>query len=279
MKASDILEVFRFQAQHTAVYARYLELLGVDPLQITSPEFIPFLPIRFFKSHTVYNGSRPPEHVFTSSATTGMAPSHHPVDSLERYGQGVLDTFRLFYGNPSAYTILALLPSYMERPGSSLVYMMQVLMKKSSGKADGFYLHNKEDLYRHLQTLAAKGKPVWLLGAAFALLDFAETYTVTHPGLTVVETGGMKGKGVELSRETLHLRLKSGFPSAPFIANTVWLNCFPRHTPAKKICTSVAHLPCRFSSATCKILSGTLKTEYVAVSILQIWKTAIPVRS
>jgi len=215
MKASDILEVFRFQAQHTAVYARYLELLGVDPLQITSPEFIPFLPIRFFKSHTVYNGSRPPEHVFTSSATTGMTPSHHPVDSLERYGQGVLDTFRLFYGNPSAYTILALLPSYMERPGSSLVYMMQVLMKKSSGKADGFYLHNKEDLYRHLQTLAAKGKPVWLLGAAFALLDFAETYTVTHPGLTVVETGGMKGKGVELSRETLHLRLKSGFPSSP----------------------------------------------------------------
>ena len=214
MKASDILEVFRFQAQHTAVYARYLELLGVDPLQITSPEFIPFLPIRFFKSHTVYNGSRPPEHVFTSSATTGMAPSHHPVDSLERYGQGVLDTFRLFYGNPSAYTILALLPSYMERPGSSLVYMMQVLMKKVAGKQTVLPAQQG----RFIPAFANSGcqrKARLVTGSCICLLDFAETYTVTHPGLTVVETGGMKGKGVELSRETLHLRLKSGFPSSP----------------------------------------------------------------
>ncbi|NLA15907.1 MAG: acyl transferase [Bacteroidales bacterium] len=215
MKTCDILEVFRFQVAHTAVYGRYVELLGVDPLQVTSADRIPFLPIRFFKSHTVYNGAQPPEHVFTSSATTGMVPSRHPVDSLERYAQNVLDIFHLFYGDPSQYTILALLPSYLERPGSSLVYMMQVLMEKSSGKADGFYLYDHDRLYQRLQNLALKQKPVWLLGAAFALLDFAENRIIIHPQLTVVETGGMKGRGMDLSKESLHQCLKTSFPNSP----------------------------------------------------------------
>lgn len=215
MKASDIIALFRFQAKHTAVYARYLELLGVDPSGVTSPEQIPFLPIRFFKSHTVYNAPTPPEHIFTSSATTGMVPSRHPVDSLERYRKNTLDIFRLFYGDPSQYTILALLPSYLERPGSSLVTMMQALMEAGGRRADGFYLHDRESLSRRIRELAGSGQPVWLLGAAFALLDFVENHTIVHPGLTVVETGGMKGRGLELSREELHRRLKKGFPRNP----------------------------------------------------------------
>lgn len=215
MKDCDILKVFRYQAKHTAVYARYMQLLEVDPEKVKSPEEIPFLPIRFFKSHTVYNRPSPPEHIFTSSATTGMVPSRHPVDSLDRYGKNVLEIFRSFYGNPSDYTILALLPSYLERTGSSLVYMMKVLMEESGAQANGFYLHDQDRLYHTLLALARDKKPVWLMGVSFALLDFAAKYTVSHPGLIVVETGGMKGRNIELTRETLHERIRNGFPASP----------------------------------------------------------------
>jgi len=215
MKNYDLLELFRSQARHIAVYARYLELLGVDPLKVNFPDEIPFLPIRFFKTHKVYNAPGPHTHIFTSSATTGMVPSLHYVDSLGRYGKNVLDIFRFFYGDPSRYTILALLPSYLERPGSSLVYMMQVLMEKSGTGADGFYLSNQEALYHRLLDLAWREKPVWLIGVAFALLDFVKKFTLSHPGLIVVETGGMKGRGTDLSREELHERLQAGFPASP----------------------------------------------------------------
>mgnify|MGYP007112379854 FL=1 len=215
MKNYEFLELFRYQAKHTAVYARYLELLGVDPLKVNFPADIPFLPIRFFKTHKVYNAPCLHTHIFSSSATTGMVPSRHYVDSLDRYGKNVLDIFRFFYGDPSRYTILALLPSYLERPGSSLVYMMQVLMDKSETGTDGFYLSDQEALYRRLLDLSARGKPVWLIGAAFALLDFVEKFTLPHPGLIVVETGGMKGRGTELTREALHERLRGGFPESP----------------------------------------------------------------
>ncbi|MDD2823862.1 MAG: acyltransferase [Bacteroidales bacterium] len=214
MKACDIIETFRYQATHTAVYARYLELLGVDPQQVEIPENIPFLPIRFFKTHHIYNLTGQPQHIFTSSATTGMVPSRHPVDSLARYGKNVLDIFRFFYGEPGDYTILALLPSYLERTGSSLVYMMKELMERSSGKADGFYLYDRKALYLRLLDLARANRPVWLLGVSFALLDFSAEYTVRHPGLIVVETGGMKGRGDELSREELHGRISKGFPES-----------------------------------------------------------------
>ncbi len=215
MKNYDILELFRYQAKHTAIYARYLDLLEINPQKVNSPEEIPFLPIRFFKTHRVYNASCPPEHVFTSSATTGTVPSRHYVDSLDRYGKNVLDIFRFFYGDPSRYTILALLPSYLERPGSSLVYMMQVLMEKSGTGAGGFYLSDQEALYGRLLDLSTQGKPVWLIGAAFALLDFVDKFTLRHPGLIVVETGGMKGRGTELTREALHERLRGGFLDSP----------------------------------------------------------------
>jgi len=215
MKNYDLLELFRSQARHIAVYARYLELLGVDPLKVNFPDEIPFLPIRFFKTHKVYNAPGPHTHIFTSSATTGMVPSLHYVDSLGRYGKNVLDIFRFFYGDPSRYTILALLPSYLERPGSSLVYMMQVLMEKSGTGADGFYLSNQEALYHRLLDLAWREKPVWLIGVAFALLDFVKKFTLSHPGLIVVETGGMKDRGTDLSREELHERLQAGFPASP----------------------------------------------------------------
>ncbi len=215
MKDCDIIDTFRYQAKNTQVYARYLDLLGIDPLQVKSPSVIPFLPIRFFKTHDVYNGLKPAREVFTSSATTGMIPSRHPVDRLERYAKNVLEIFRYFYGDPSQYAILALLPSYLERKGSSLVYMMQVLMDQTNTSKDGFYLYNRQALYERLLALAAENKPVWLLGVSFALLDFAREFTVTHPGLTVVETGGMKGRGTEFTRQVLHRRLKEGFPQSP----------------------------------------------------------------
>jgi len=215
MKDCDIIETFRYQATHTGVYARYLELLGIDPLRVQSPSAIPFLPIRFFKTHNVYNGLNPPMEVFTSSATTGMIPSRHPVDSLERYEKNVLEIFRHFYGDPSQYTVLGLLPSYLERKGSSLVYMMKVLMEHGNTSEDGFYLYNRQALYERLMALAAKNMPVWLLGVSFALLDFAREFTVHHPGLTIVETGGMKGRGTDLTRGELHRQLKQGFPQSP----------------------------------------------------------------
>ncbi len=215
MKECDIIDMFRYQAKHTRVYARYLDLLGVDPGQVHSASAIPFLPIRFFKTHYVYNGRKPAREVFTSSATTGMVPSRHPVDSMERYAKNVLEIFRYFYGDPSQFTILTLLPSYLERQGSSLVYMMQVLMEQSNTSEDGFYLYNRQALYERLLLLAADNKPVWLLGVSFALLDFAKEFTVSHSGLIVVETGGMKGRGTELTRQTLHRHLKEGFPRSP----------------------------------------------------------------
>lgn len=208
------LEIFHRQAVRNPVYAKYLNLLDIHPEQVGSLEEIPFLPIRFFKSHYVYAASTPAECVFTSSATTGMTPSRHPVAHLSAYRESLLGTFRQFYGDPSDYVILGLLPSYLERSGSSLVYMVQTLMEQSGHPLNGYYLYDHDRLHATLAQCAATGQKVWLIGVSFALLDFAKNHHCPYSGITVIETGGMKGRGIELLRTDLHARLQTAFPAA-----------------------------------------------------------------
>lgn len=206
------LETFRFQAQHCEVYRSYITLLGTNPKEVTSLSKIPFLPIELFKTHTVYCGAQPPQHLFLSSATTGLTPSFHHIALLELYQESFLRCFTHFFGSPEQYTILALLPSYLERPNSSLVYMVNHLMKRSGAKENRFYLNNHKELYHQLSTLNHQGKQRTLLfGLSFALLQFLEEYTLQFPDLDVVETGGMKGRAIEISRTQLHQQLREGF--------------------------------------------------------------------
>lgn len=205
------LEIFKIQALYCKPYSRYLELLEIDPDKINSPGQIPFLPVSIFKSHDIRCFEGSPEAIFTSSATTGMTPSSHPVKSLGLYKKSFTETFRLFFGEPSNYNILALLPSYLEREGSSLVYMMESLIDQSSKNESGFYLYNFDHLYNKLRQLRDTGQKCILLGVTFALLDFAERHSLEYPGLTVIETGGMKGRKKEVSRSEVHSILKKAF--------------------------------------------------------------------
>ena len=209
--AACALKTFRFQAAHCHVYADYLRLLQTDIDQIHSLEQIPHLPIELFKTHFVYCGPQKPEMVFTSSATTGMVPAQHPVASRKLYEESFSRTFRQFMGAPSDYNLLALLPSYLERQGSSLVYMVDKLMQQARKPHSGYYLYNHEELHHKLLLLQAQGQPCLLVGVSFALLDFAQACPLSFPELKIIETGGMKGRGQELSRLELHSRLTQGF--------------------------------------------------------------------
>lgn len=208
------MEVFAFQAKNNPVYGEYLSLLETDLSAVKSPAMIPALPIRFFKSRRVVSAGTPEEILFTSSATTGMIPSRHYVTEKALYEKSFTGCFRRFYGDPAGYVILALLPSYLEREGSSLVYMAESLIQMSGHPESGFYLYNYPDLFELLGRLKKEGRKTILLGVSFALLDFAASFKTDFPGLTVIETGGMKGRGRELSREELHHRLAAGFGTA-----------------------------------------------------------------
>ncbi|MCI1778445.1 MAG: acyltransferase [Bacteroidales bacterium] len=204
------MDIFSYQSLHCKVYNEYLSLLGTDIRNISGTEQIPFLPIRFFKSRTVTTGDPSDRHmVFTSSATTGMVPSRHFVNNLNVYDADLMCGFEKFYGDPSGYSILALLPSYLEREGSSLVYMADKLIKKSGD--GGFYLYDYEALHEKLEKLKKGHKKVLLIGVSFALLDFVEKYKTVFPNLIVMETGGMKGRKREISRKELHQKLAAGF--------------------------------------------------------------------
>ncbi len=217
--ASTCLEVFLFQSAHCAVYRDFVGLLGISPASVTSLESIPFLPIELFKSKEVVS-DRPfiiknkSNITFTSSSTSGMIPSKHIVSDVSIYQESFYRGFRLFYGDPSQYAILALLPSYLERKGSSLVYMAEALIKASGDKRSGFYLYDFDSLYNALIQLKGEGKKTLLLGVSFALLDFAKKYKLqSSPDweLILMETGGMKGRGEEISRELLHSKLMDSF--------------------------------------------------------------------
>ncbi len=205
------LQVFRFQAQTCSVYREFITHLKIDANEITKTEHIPFLPINFFKSHDVLSGSNKAQLTFTSSGTTGTAGSRHLVTELGWYEESFRRAFDLFYGNISDYCILALLPSYLEREGSSLIYMVRDLVARSGNPDSGFFLYNHEELSMQLKKQQQASGPTLLIGVSFALLDFAEHYPIRFPELLIMETGGMKGRRKEMIREELHLALCNGF--------------------------------------------------------------------
>lgn len=204
------LDVFQFQAQTNSVYKSYMSFLGITPQEIKKTTDIPFLPIEFFKHEDVICEPNNRELVFTSSGTGGT-PSKHIIHDVAIYEQGFIKGFETFYGNINDYTILALLPSYMERSGSSLVYMCKNLISLTKNKDSGFYLKNQQDLFNLLVKLENQNRKTLLIGVSFALLDFAEKYPMELKNTIVMETGGMKGKREEMIREQLHAILQSHF--------------------------------------------------------------------
>ncbi|TRO64313.1 acyl transferase [Christiangramia sabulilitoris] len=205
------LEVFNHQFKNNRVYNQYCSLLKKRPSAVNSIRDIPFLPIEFFKSKKLITGNASPEITFTSSGTTGGNTSKHYVTSLKLYEKSFLKAFEKFYGNPEKFVFLALLPSYLERTGSSLIYMADALIKLSSHKESGFYLNDIGALSEKLEALDKSGEKVFLIGVSFALLDLVESYQFNLKNTIVMETGGMKGRRKEMIREELHSVLKKGF--------------------------------------------------------------------
>ncbi len=202
------IKTFFFQAKNNAVYKEYLELLKVIPDKINNIKKIPFLPVSFFKTHEIktFNGNK--EIVFTSSGTTGSETSKHHVYKSEFYQKSFETCFNLFYGNPHEYCILALLPSYLEKNGSSLVFMVNELIKQSKNADSGFFINNHTELNNKVKKLLNSSQKVILLGVSFALLDFAEAFQQKlSNNFIVMETGGMKGKRKEVTRTELHKTL------------------------------------------------------------------------
>ncbi|MEO8885822.1 MAG: acyl transferase [Mucilaginibacter sp.] len=205
------LKVFKHQAENCAVYRDFIKGLNINPVEITSIQQIPFLPIEFFKSRDVLSSTDNVQVTFTSSGTTGMITSSHKVTDVSWYEDSFRAAFKLFYGDIKDYTILALLPSYLERDGSSLIYMANDLIQQSANPDSGFFLYNHEELAHQLKKQQEAKKPILLIGVTFALLDFVEQYSFNFPELIVMETGGMKGRRKEMIREELHETLCKGF--------------------------------------------------------------------
>lgn len=203
------LKIFRYQAENNEVYREYLQYLKKDVNQISKLTDIPFLPIEFFKSRKVVSCSDPAKEIFTSSGTTGKLTSRHFVPNISIYEESFKKGFEDFYGPITDYCVLALLPSYLEREGSSLIYMMEHLIKDSKHAKSGFYLHNHEELIECIADLKKSNQKILLLGVSFALLDLAEKYTLDLSEVIIMETGGMKGRRKEITREELHAFLCS----------------------------------------------------------------------
>ena len=203
---SVALEVFRFQAEHCAPYKQYIELLGINPKSIDHLEQIPFLPIELFKSHDIYCGEHEPEKIFTSSNTGGTVASRHMMQSLAHYEKAFTLGFEQFYGTATKWSIYGLLPNYLQREGSSLVYMVDRLIERCG--SGGFYLDEYEKL---LSDIEADPKPKILLGVSYALWDLAEKFSPKLHDTIVMETGGMKGQRKELPKAEFHKILTNAF--------------------------------------------------------------------
>lgn len=199
------LAVFAFQAAACPPYRDYLAALGVSAAEITTAAEIPHLPIELFKSRKVYCAENEPEVVFSSSTTSGDTPALHHVAVLESYRQTLRKTFSLFYGAPEEWSFYALLPCYLEREGSSLVWMADDLIRSGGG---GFFLDDYEELLRRM---AQDKKRKILLGVSYALLDLAEQFTPKLTNTLIMETGGMKGRRAELPKEEFHALLCDAF--------------------------------------------------------------------
>ena len=204
-------QVFHFQAENNRVYRYFIDNLGIDVGAVKAVEDIPFLPISLFKTNDIRTGSWTAEATFTSSGTTGQRTSSHAIRSLNSYLAHSVRCFEYFFGDITQYHFLALLPSYLERRDSSLVAMIQYFMQKSRSNSSGFYLQNTDQLLKDLEKLKNGSKKTVLWGVTFALLDLAERYYPDLSHCLVFETGGMKGRRPEITRQELHSRLNQGF--------------------------------------------------------------------
>ena len=205
------LDVFKYQSVNNIIYKEYITALDIIPPSIKSPEEIPFLPVSFFKDHKVVTGTNVSQIVFESSGTSGINTSRHYVSDLSIYQDSFINGFTYFYGDPADYLITALLPSYTERENSSLIFMMNSLINKSKFPESGFYNNDPLKLVGVLKKAKNDRLNGILLGVSFALLDLAEKYAPDLSGITIIETGGMKGRRKEITRKELHSILKSGF--------------------------------------------------------------------
>lgn len=205
------LDIFQFQTSYNPVYKNYIQALRIDPLLVKKMEQIPFLPVSFFKSHEVLTTFFEPKVIFESSGTTEILKSRHLIKDLSFYEKSFIRGFEFFYGPVSNWCILGLLPSYLERKNSSLVYMMDKLIQLSEHPQSGFYLNEYDKLFAVLNELEKKKQKTLLLGVTFALLDFAEKFSLPLAHTIIMETGGMKGKREEMVRNEVHSILKKSF--------------------------------------------------------------------
>lgn len=208
---SAAIDVFNFQFENNKVYRSFCDLLYKHPSDIKTIRDIPFLPIHFFKTHQVLSSQKLTKITFTSSGTTGSVTSKHHISDLNIYEESFTKGFQHFYGNIEDYVVLALLPSYLEREGSSLIYMIEQFIKTSKHPESGFYLDNLDDLSSNLIQLYDEGKKILLIGVSFALLDLVEQHQFNLKNTIIMETGGMKGRRKEIIRDELHSILEQGF--------------------------------------------------------------------
>ena len=205
------LQIFNFQYANNLIYKQWCDLLKTNVLELDSIYKIPFLPIEFFKTESIISSPITNQTVtFTSSSTTSQTPASHFVNNINLYNDSFLRAFNLFYGNPNQYCFLALLPNYLQRKGSSLVYMCNELIKQSTHPFSGFFLDDIDDLIIKINQLKNSSQKVILIGVSYALMDLCEKITLTE-NFTVIETGGMKGTRKELLKTELHNYLKNGF--------------------------------------------------------------------
>jgi len=210
------LNIFKFQYNENKIYRQWINALNVEINKVNQLSQIPFLPVSFFKTHNVITGDFTPEIIFESSGTTLTVNSRHLVKEKNIYTQSFTEGFKRFYGDPAEWCIIGLLPSYLERKGSSLIVMVEELIKLSAHKESGFYLYEFEKLANVLKELEAKKQKTLLIGVTFALLDFAEQFPVPLKNTIIMETGGMKGRRKEMIREEVHSFLQKQFKT-PFI--------------------------------------------------------------
>jgi len=208
---NSALDIFRSQSAGNRIYGEFLKSLSVDLSSVKSISQIPFLPVEFFKSHIIITGTQPHIKIFESSGTTGTVSGKHFIVDTSLYEKSFLKAFTLFYGEPSDYMIAALLPSYTERGNSSLVYMMDNLIKRSKNPGSGFFREDAGSLIRAINEARELGRKVLLMGVSFALLDLAEKYSPDLHDVIVMETGGMKGRRKEITRIELHSVLEKAF--------------------------------------------------------------------
>ena len=208
---TQALALFTYQYYHNTVYRSYCDLINKSPSDIKKSDDIPCLPIQFFKSHTICCETPIPKTYFSSSKTTGQLASKHYVKDIQLYIQSFVRTFTSFYGPVNKYAIIALLPSYLERNDSSLVYMAQHLIQLSKHPESDFYLNEWDTLHQVVHRLEQEGQPTLLLGVSFALLECVERFQWKLNNTIIMETGGMKGMRKEWIRSALHNRLKEGF--------------------------------------------------------------------